>query len=463
MILATSIGVLSTTELNGASTVWIQEAATSIGNIITGYLDYRSSDKTLAVGTHARGIFTTQFEATSSIAVVGGWNVVSNPLNTDSDSVTVLFPSAISTAYRYDPLSGYQAASEMSNGLGYWLKFAVPEYISISGASSDSINIAVLPGWNLIGSVSEPVSTGAVLQNPPNNVTSLYYGYNGGYVQSDTIHPGKGYWVKVDQAGTLTLRSNASSMPPPDHDAHVKLLNMMSALTLTDASGCSQTLYFGEEPEWGSRPGLFELPPTPMDGIFDVRFASQRIAETYPSGFDREIEYRIAIWSAAYPLTISWKLSEIAPAAVLCTADGAGILWSDGPGISVVMKEESKVLVLRVSPSKPEPQEFRLAQNYPNPFNPRTEIRFSIPSTPGTLHATSLQIYDVVGREVATLVNDIRPPGSYEVTWDASGMPSGVYFCRLSVEPAASPYLASHRHNSQAGRFSEVRKLLLLK
>ncbi len=60
VFLATSIGVLMTDALNGSSTVWIQAAANEIGNILIGYLDYRESDRTLAVGTHARGVFTTQ-------------------------------------------------------------------------------------------------------------------------------------------------------------------------------------------------------------------------------------------------------------------------------------------------------------------------------------------------------------------------------------------------------------------
>ncbi len=63
VFLATSIGVLMTNELNGSATVWAQAAANEIGNILIGYLDYRESDRTLAVGTHARGVFTTQIPA----------------------------------------------------------------------------------------------------------------------------------------------------------------------------------------------------------------------------------------------------------------------------------------------------------------------------------------------------------------------------------------------------------------
>jgi hypothetical protein len=100
------------------------------------------------------------------------------------------------------------------------------------------------------------------------------------------------------------------------------------------------------------------------------------------------------------------------------------------------------------------PERFVLEQNYPNPFNPSTKIKFSIPV--GTGHAPSvLRVYDLLGREVATLVNEYLQPGSYEVTFsaeggsasggDARGLASGVYFYRL-----------------QSGEFMQTRRLLLL-
>jgi len=73
--------------------------------------------------------------------------------------------------------------------------------------------------------------------------------------------------------------------------------------------------------------------------------------------------------------------------------------------------------------------EFRLAQNYPNPFNPATTIRFSVPATT----QTSLMVYDMGGRLVGTLVNGLLDAGNHQVTWDASGLPSGLYVYRLTV------------------------------
>ena len=93
------------------------------------------------------------------------------------------------------------------------------------------------------------------------------------------------------------------------------------------------------------------------------------------------------------------------------------------------------------------PDEFSLKQNYPNPFNPVTNISFNIMSS--GLNNVSLKIYDVSGKEVFTLVNEstiVSQPGSYEVTWDASSFPSGVYYYKL-----------------QAGNYSETKKMLLIK
>jgi hypothetical protein len=80
------------------------------------------------------------------------------------------------------------------------------------------------------------------------------------------------------------------------------------------------------------------------------------------------------------------------------------------------------------------PSGYNLEQNYPNPFNPTTKIRYSIPSV-GTRHALSVQIkvYDVLGREVATLVDDEQPAGVYEAAFDATQLTSGVYFYTLST------------------------------
>jgi hypothetical protein len=88
------------------------------------------------------------------------------------------------------------------------------------------------------------------------------------------------------------------------------------------------------------------------------------------------------------------------------------------------------------------PTKFSLTQNYPNPFNPSTKIRYSVPE----LSFVTLKVYDVLGSEVITLVNEEKLIGSYEVEWNATALPSGIYFYRLN-----------------AGNYIETKKMILLK
>jgi len=88
------------------------------------------------------------------------------------------------------------------------------------------------------------------------------------------------------------------------------------------------------------------------------------------------------------------------------------------------------------------PTEYELYQNYPNPFNPSTTIKYQVPE----LSFVTLRVYDVLGSEIATLVDEEKPIGSYEVDFDAKTLPSGIYFYQL-----------------QSGSFVETKKMMLLK
>jgi hypothetical protein len=124
------------------------------------------------------------------------------------------------------------------------------------------------------------------------------------------------------------------------------------------------------------------------------------------------------------------------------------------------MNNAATIDVITDVPEEPTlPKSFYLGQNYPNPFNPATVIQYTVAAPSGGLslskagvegrnvsHQVRLSVYDLLGREVAVLVNEEMKPGTYETSWDAAGFPGGVYFYRL-----------------QAGNFSETRKLVLIR
>jgi hypothetical protein len=129
--------------------------------------------------------------------------------------------------------------------------------------------------------------------------------------------------------------------------------------------------------------------------------------------------------TAGKGVTYSYRIRQI-------TNDGAQELTSKITVVTTGVKENPA----RISYT------YDLGQNFPNPFNPATHVRFSI----SNLGFVTLKIYNIIGKEVATLIKEEMKPGSYTIRWDASEFPSGIYFSRLL-----------------AGTFSATRKLVLLK
>jgi len=111
--------------------------------------------------------------------------------------------------------------------------------------------------------------------------------------------------------------------------------------------------------------------------------------------------------------------------------------------VDITGRETIHEQIISATPSRSiAPVDFALYPNYPNPFNPTTTIRYDVKET----GLVSLKVFDLLGREVATLVNGKILAGSHAIVWDATGLPSGVYLCRMEAE-----------------RFVETRKMVLLK
>jgi hypothetical protein len=115
------------------------------------------------------------------------------------------------------------------------------------------------------------------------------------------------------------------------------------------------------------------------------------------------------------------------------TSAGAGFFYNPTTtGFITQVNDEPDVI----------PTVYNLFQNYPNPFNPSTIISFSIPAS----SFVTIRIFDVLGSEVANLVNEEKSAGNYEITFDSKGLSSGVYLYKI-----------------QAGKFVETKKMILLR
>jgi len=133
-----------------------------------------------------------------------------------------------------------------------------------------------------------------------------------------------------------------------------------------------------------------------------------------------------------------YKYSNLTSVCFIDTING----WVTGEGGTIIHTTDGGGIVKVEETNNPIPDTYILSQNYPNPFNPTTRIRFSIPSE----RFTSLTVYDVLGSEIITLVDEEKPAGEYEVEFKGDGLTSGIYFYQI-----------------KAGDFIQTKKMVLLR
>jgi len=380
------------------------------------------------------GIATLAIEGSKEITIpvsfAVGWNLVSVPILASDMSVLTLFPNSNSSAYQFD--NGYQTIGTMQNGKGYWLQFANQGSVNVHGNPISSKNISVKSDWNIIGPFDQNVSVSNITSTPTNIVTSNYFGYSNGYTQSTTLEIGKGYWIKVSQAGTLNLSGGSSSIiakTSTENKSH------WSSIVVEDNTGMQGTLYLAAKNELGT---MSELPPVPPSGVFDVRYGSNRQVESVETG-----HYELYLSSASYPLKIR---GENLGGKVYEVKDGV-----DGTLVQAELREGGEVTISMplnhltleaIETTKEMPLTYELGQNYPNPFNPTTIIPFTL-SQAGQVH---IVVYNVLGEVVKELVNRNYDAGQYRVEFNASQLVSGFYICKMQV-----------------GSFIDSKKIMLLK
>ncbi|TAK55927.1 MAG: T9SS type A sorting domain-containing protein, partial [Bacteroidetes bacterium] len=379
------------------------------------------------------------------------WNMVSLPVTVDDNTTTTVFPSPTSNAFSYD--GSYSSGTTLDYGAGYWLKFTAAKTHLIVGDPRETDTVAVREKWNMIGSVSSSIPVGSVIPVSPVNIVSSFMWYNpdSGYVISSTIDPGRAYWMKTDASGSVIINGTLAKANSEEQQ-HLMNLSTLNSLNVRDAAGRSQSLFFGHYDGKDANASRYELPPPPPAGSFDARFGSELMVAVHASDIKKGT-HPLRITTGAYPVTIRWNTNGTSRSKYsLEVTDERGnhsitAMTSNG---KVAIPNANTTVRLLVEENVL-PTAFALRQNYPNPFNPTTSIRYELPVDA----FVRLSVYDVLGREVASLVGEGQTAGVYDVQLDASQFASGIYFYKISAEPVDA--------SKGFSGFQSVSKMMLLK
>jgi len=362
---------------------------------------------------------------TQPVVYNSGWNILSVPLLSENMSTSALFSEAVSPAYYYN--NGYVTADTLRNTKGYWIKFA-------SSGSSDNTGIMYNPplinlsaGWNLIGPLETSIPISSLIVNPHGILISDFFGYNNGYFIADTLKTGRGYWIKASTVGSIMRDTNDNVPAAITSDS----LNLWTRFEFTDNNLNSGKLYLANQNQMS---GSYELPPVPPSGIFDVRYSTDRYAEFFGQN------HIIKINTASRPLRLkSFNLGN--RKFRITDAIGGVILNAElKEGVEIIINEHLDNLLL--VDENQIPDKYSLNQNYPNPFNPVTTIKFQLPQS----GIVKIKLFDILGKEVLTILNEFREAGTFEVKVKGDNLPSGTYFYKM-----------------ESNNFSDMKKMILLK
>ena len=385
-------------------------------------------------GLNVNGICSAASTFQLSVNVTNGWNMVSIPgLNTPDQNVNTWWTYRDGGANVFKYSGGYQSVTDAIPGTGYWMKHSGDRTYNtgdewpaggIQVVAHDPLSGAT--GWNLIGGYELSAGTAGITTIPSGLQSGPVYKYSGGYQVATTLDPGYGYWMKLTGAGQIVIpEAFAKGTEPREY-----FPEDWGKIIITDATGINYTLYAVRGKVDLSQ---YELPPAPPAGMFDIRFSSGRIAEDINSSVKT-----IDMNCVTYPLTIRVENMNI----TLQDESGKEInaKLENGDGISLNNNSIKKLVV--ISGEVMTPVEYSLEQNYPNPFNPSTKIKYTVPAD----GFVNIAVYNVLGEKVTDVVNNIQKAGSYEITFNARDLASGMYIYRM-----------------ESGNFVSVKKMMILK
>jgi hypothetical protein len=367
------------------------------------------------------------------------WSIVSCPVlreNYGGYFYKNLFPSALYPPFGFS--GSYAPETLLTPGRGYWLKGSNSSSNQIiTGKRLPIVTVTLRKGWNLIGGPDHavPAPSGGI-------VSGSIFTYSGGYMSATTMYPARGYWVKATSAGTISIGGYEAF--PKDVPSEFE---KYASITITDNAGSNVTLYVTQMLK-GMKLENYEMPPVPEEKVVmpDVRFASGRVLEAYPTDKTDAVEYGISMQALEYPMVVSWDATNSVRELSLIET-GRTVTTTKLSGKGKVTISKAGALSLKVGEGIALPKKFALGQNYPNPFNPTTHFMVEMPKDA----FVDVVVYDILGRRVATLLSGEQTAGYHLVEWDgqnskSQAVASGMYLIRMTSE-----------------RFTAIRKVLLMK
>ena len=323
----------------------------------------------------------------------------------------------------------FKSCSVLENlelGAGYWLRFDAEGENMVTGGDVSEIPVTLAAGWNLISGGSETMGVETISDPDGIVVANTLYGFGVGYEGSDELVPGHGYWIRTTAAGDVVI-GGASARSRE----FVDRLKNASSISFN-----GKVLYFDATvPE--AEKLSYSLPPVPPAGAFDVRYSDDLI---YTGSIGN-----IVLMNPYGELNVSYQVAGNSK--WILTSAAGDIFELSGSGHFSMPNIENAEFTLVKSEISIEPVIFGLQGSYPNPFNPTTTINYSV-ETEGL---TSLIVYDMMGREIKSLVSGYLTPNHYSVVWNGKDnsdrkVPSGIYLYRLT-----------------SGEFTDMKKVMLLK
>jgi hypothetical protein len=370
--------------------------------------------------------------------IPGGWQMISLPVDIKDAEAATVFSDPMVTLYQFNTTTGaYEGVSGMNFGRGYWLKSegygtvltGVNRYIH-EWSGLNGIGEPYGYGWNMIGALSKSLAASAVQATPSAGLKSLFgWDPNSGYIIPGTVEPGKGYWVRVDpgtklRMETTPVREGSSSQ----YSKIVDALDIRGLLIATQDGQGARVLHVSGTAPTADLLEALAIPAPPPEGLFDLRSADNTL-------FLFEGANTLSLRGEGRTRISLAPVTQVRIEVRDETGTLLAVLNSDVGNEAIINVHGSRTLYLSVSiPSAA--TAYQLGGNYPNPFtlNGRTWIPYTLSEDIDV----RIQVYDLLGRRLRTLVSAKQNAGAKLASWDGRDeygavLPAGMYVYRLET------------------------------